>query len=89
MELTAEPIAGEVHLLFPGLFNECWLYLNGALVGYRPFPEPWWRNDYKFEWDVNVAGKLKVGRNTIALRGLNPHHFGGMFRRPLIYRAGQ
>jgi len=87
LELKADEIAGKVHLLFPGLFNECWLYVNGGLVGYRAFPEPWWRNDYKFEWDVDVAGKLKPGRNTITLRGLNPHHFGGMFRRPFLYRA--
>jgi hypothetical protein len=87
MELTAEQVAGKVHLLFPGLFNECWLYVNGEMVGYRAFPEPWWRNDYAMEWDVDLAGKLKAGKNTITLRGNNPHHFGGMFRRPFIYRA--
>jgi len=75
--------------MFPGLFNECWLYINGELVGYRAFTEPWWRNDYKFEWDVDVAGKLKAGRNAISIRGYNPHHFGGMFRRPFVYRAAQ
>lgn len=87
MELTAEQVAGKVHILFPGLFNECWLYVNGEMVGYRAFPEPWWRNDYALEWDVDLAGKLKAGKNTITLRGNNPHHFGGMFRRPFIYRA--
>ncbi len=73
--------------MFPGLFNECWVYLNGELVHHRAFSEPWWRNDYKFECDVDVSGKLKPGRNTITLRGYNPHHFGGMFRRPFLYRA--
>jgi hypothetical protein len=87
LELTAEQAAGPVHLMFPGLFNQCWLYLNGQLVAHRPFPEPWWRNDYRFSWDVEVAGKLVAGKNVITLRGHCPHHFGGMFRRPFVYRA--
>jgi len=86
LDLTAEQAAGKLNLMFPGLFNECWLYINGEIAGHRAFPEPWWRNDYKFEWNVNVAGKFKTGANTITLRGLNPHHFGGMFRRPFLYR---
>ena len=85
MDVPADKVAGKVHILFPGLFNECWLYLNGELVGYRPFPEPWWRNDYKMEWDVDMSGKLKPGQNVLTLRGYNPHHFGGMFRRPFLY----
>jgi hypothetical protein len=87
MPLTAEQISGEVRLMFPGVFNELWLYVNGELVGHRSYQEPWWRNDYKFEWDVNVSGKLKTGGNLITLRGVSPHHFGGMFRRPFFYRA--
>ena len=79
-------VAGKVNLLFPGLFNECWLYVNGDLVAHRPFEEPWWRQDYKFEWDVDVTGAIKAGRNTITLRGVAPHHFAGMFRRPFFYR---
>lgn len=87
LELTADQIAGPVHMMFPGLFNACWVYVNGELIGYRPFPEPWWRNDYKFEYDFEVSGKLKAGLNTITLRGYNPHHFGGIFRRPFLYRS--
>ncbi|HYG76467.1 MAG TPA: DUF4838 domain-containing protein [Planctomycetota bacterium] len=87
VELNAQQTEGAVHILFPGLFNECWLYVNGEMIAHRVFPEPWWRNDYKFEWDVKLAGKLKAGKNTITLRGYNPHHFGGMFRRPVLYRS--
>ena len=87
MDLNAAQVAGKTHLLFPGLFNECWLYINGELVGHRPFPAVWWGSDYKFEWDVDLTGKLKAGKNLISLRGQNPHHFGGMFRRPFLYRA--
>jgi hypothetical protein len=88
LELTAEQLQGNVHLMFPGLFNVCWLYVNGQQVAEREKYNPiWWYNDYKFEWDVDLTGKLKAGKNTIALRLDNPHHFGGMFRRPFLYRT--
>jgi hypothetical protein len=75
-----------VHLMFPGLFNEAWLYVNGSLVAHRPVREPWWRTDYRFDWDVDVGGHLRPGQNLVTLRGFNPHHFGGLFRRPFLYR---
>jgi hypothetical protein len=78
-----------VRIFFPGLFNEAWLYVNGKLVGHRSYTEPWWLSDYKFEWDVDIGRHLKPGRNVIALRGFNPHHFGGMFRRPFLYRQSE
>ena len=87
MQLEANQVEGRVRLMFPGAFNELWLYVNGELVAHREYQEPWWRNDYKFQWDVDLAGKLKPGANLISLRGFNPHHFGGLFRTPFIYRA--
>jgi hypothetical protein len=89
VELAAAQIEGKTRLMFPGLFNECWLYVNGYLVAHRPQKAMWWYNDYKFEWDVDVAGHLKPGKNSIALRLDNPHHFGGIFRRPFLYRAAE
>jgi len=86
MELTAKEAAGPLHLRFPGLFNECWLYVNGELVAEREQGKLWWLNDYRFEWDVGLAGKLRPGANTITLRCKCEHHFGGMFRRPFLYR---
>jgi len=86
IELKPEQTTGKVSVMFPGLFNECWLYVNGALVAHRNFKEPWWLADYKFEWPVDLTGHLKAGQNTIVVRGINPHHFGGMFRRPFLYR---
>jgi hypothetical protein len=84
--LPADLAKGPVHLRFPGLFNECWLYVNGYLAGHRTQNPIWWNNDYAFEWDVDLTGKLRAGTNTLAVRLYNPHHFGGMFRRPFLYR---
>ena len=86
LELTVEEVAGPLHLRFPGLFNECWLYVNGELVGHREQGKLWWRNENRFEWDLALAGKLRPGANTITLRCKCEHHFGGMFRRPFLYR---
>ncbi len=86
VELTADQARGNVHVRFPGLFNECRLYVNGQEVGYRKQGKMYWLNDYRFEWDVDLSGKLKPGTNTLALRCNCEHHFGGMFRRPFLYR---
>ncbi len=87
IELAAGEVDGNVHIRFPGMFNEAWLYVNGWLVAHRELNELWWYNDYAFEWDVDLAGRLKPGENDITVRLHNPHHFGGMFRRPFLYEA--
>ncbi len=87
IELTADQAKAAVHVRFPGLFNERWLYVNGAEVARRQANPIWWYNDYRFEWDVDLSGKLRPGANTLALRLHCPHHFGGMFRRPFLYAA--
>jgi hypothetical protein len=86
IELRSEQVKQKLHLRFPGLFNECWLYVNGYLVGHREQDPVWWNNDYKFEWDLDLTGHLFPGTNTLTLRVHNPHHFGGMFRRPFVYQ---
>ncbi|QDU94323.1 DUF4838 domain-containing protein [Lignipirellula cremea] len=86
IDLKPEQTA-DARLRFPGLFNECWLYVNGEEVAMRKQGKMWWLNDYRFEWDVDLAGKLKPGENTITLRCNIEHHFGGMFRRPFLYQA--
>ena len=85
VQLTAEQVKGKTHLRFPGLFNECWLYINGKETAYRKQGKLWWLNDYRYEWDADLTGKLKPGKNTIALRCNCEHHLGGMFRRPFLY----
>lgn len=84
-ELTDADVRGDVHVRFSGLFNDCWLYVNGHLVGHRTQKRMWWLNDYRFEWDLPLKGNLKPGRNTIVLRSHCKHHMGGMFRRPFLY----
>ncbi|MFM8471467.1 MAG: DUF4838 domain-containing protein [Limisphaerales bacterium] len=86
LDLKAADTQGKARLMFPGLFNECWLYVNGSLVAHREQKTMWWYNDYKFEWDVDVSGHLKPGKNSVTVRLHNPHHFGGIFRRPFLYR---
>lgn len=87
IDLAPAQTRGELHLMFPGLFNQAWLYVNGQLVAHRQgYREPWWKNDYRLQWDVDLTGRLRPGKNLIVLRGATPHHFGGMFRRPFIYR---
>jgi hypothetical protein len=85
--LAPEQLAGEIHLMFPGLFNEAWLWVNGRPVAHRAYREPWWSTDYRFEWDVDISAQLRAGANEIVLRGFNPHHFAGIFRRPFLYRS--
>lgn len=87
LRLNAEQTRGSPRLMFPGLFNACWLYVNGQLVASRPFPERWWLADYSFEWDVDLTSHVRPGANLFALRCRNPHHFGGMFRRPFLYQS--
>ena len=85
VDLTTAQAGGAVHVRFPGLFSECWIYVNGVEVGHRKTNPIWWYTDYRFEWDVDLGGKLTAGSNTLAVRVNNPHHFGGMFRRPFLY----
>ena len=86
LKLTASDVSRKLRLMFPGLLNEAWLYVNGNLVSHRNYKEPWWRTDYRFEWDVDISNYVHSGINEIALRGFNPHHKGGIFRRPFLYQ---
>jgi len=86
VDLTPAQANDKINIKFPGAFNSGWLYVNGDMVNYRFQNAMWWRNNYKMEWDVDLTGKVKPGKNTITLRLYNPHHFGGIFRRPFLYK---
>lgn len=85
LELSSDQLQ-DAHLMFPGIFQECWLYVNGKLVAHRVQKPMWWINDYKFHWDVDLSGQLETGTNSIVVRTVVPDHFAGMFRRPFLYR---
>ena len=85
VDLSAKQAGGPARIHFPGLFSEAWLYVNGYLVAHRPQKHMWWHNDYRFDWDVDVSGHLKPGKNDVTLRVHNTHHNGGLFRRPFLY----
>jgi Domain of unknown function (DUF4838) len=85
VDLRPDEAAAGAHIMFPGLFNDCELYVNGVQAAQRGFKEPWWLSDYRFEWDVALNDRLHQGPNSITLRCHNHHHMGGMFRRPFLY----
>ena len=85
--LSKNETEGSMRIMFPGLFNECWLYINGEIAAHRGKRPLWWYTDYRFEWDVDLTDRLKEGENDITIRAHNPHHFGGIFRRPFLYRC--
>ncbi len=84
--INADQLKDTVHVHFPGLFSEAWLYVNGYLVAHRPQNHMWWKNNYLFDWDINLSSHLQEGKNDITLRIHNTHHNGGLFRRPFLYR---
>jgi len=85
VELFPDQVAEHPHIHFPGLFNACEFYVNGREMGRRAQANLWWYEDYHFEWDVPLDAALHAGANALALRCHNPHHMGGMFRRPFLY----
>lgn len=88
IKLDAAQLTGPLHLRFPGLFNSAAIFINGAPIGQRQQPHAlWWANDYRFEWDVELTGHVKPGVNRLDIQIHIPNHFGGIFRRPFIYRA--
>ena len=89
VKLDADQIdKGPLHLRFPGLFNNAAIFINGSPIGQRQLPHAlWWANDYRNEWDVELTGHVKPGVNRLDLQLHIPNHFGGIFRRPFIYRA--
>jgi hypothetical protein len=87
LDLTEAQARGLLHVMFPGVFGACRLYVDGTEIATRAQDPLWWQNDYRFEWDVDLAGKLKAGNNMLALACGSAGHFAGIFRRPFLYEA--
>ena len=85
LRLTGPEAALPLHLAFPGLFNSSWLYVDGNLQASRNQQDLWWREDYRFLWDIDLSGKLHAGDNWICLRTRVPLHLAGIFQPPFVY----
>lgn len=86
--LNSSEASSALRVRFPGIFNDAFIYVNGQLLGQRQLPHAlWWANDYRFEWDVELSGHVKPGVNRLDLQLDIANHFGGIFRRPFIYRV--
>ena len=83
----SEPGPGEFAPPLSGLVQRSLDLRQWQQVAHREFKGVWWMNDYRFEFDADVTGKLQEGSNSLVVRLNNPHHFGGLFRRPFVYRA--
>ena len=87
VEVSAADAERDLRVHFPGLFGKAWLYVDGYLAAYRDWRPMYWHNDYRFDWDVDLGGRLAPGTRTLALRVHNEHHMGGIWRRPFLYAA--
>ena len=85
--LTPAQVAAAPHLMFPGLFNSCDLFMDGRKIAERAQKALLWHNDYRFEWDVPLTDVVSAGGHVLALRCHVPVHLGGIFRRPFLYSA--
>lgn len=77
-------VAEDCQVIFPGVFNSCWLYINGQLVDWRTERAPWWLTDYSFTWKAKSSGALHKGLNTLTIRLEMNQHPSGLFRRPFL-----
>ena len=87
LQLTADDAKARLHLMLPGVFGACRLFVDGVEVARRLQDPLWWRNDYTFQWDIDLSGQLKPGFNGLALACDSQGHFAGLFRRPFLYAA--
>jgi hypothetical protein len=67
-----------------GVINEGWVWINGEYAGHRPW-YLWWSGRKRHEMDVNVTGKVKAGKNVIAVRVWNNAEIGGLYRRGFLW----
>lgn len=81
-ELVVPP--GNWSIVFPGLFNEAWLYCDGRLLSRREQRSLWWGNDYKFQWRVDLPEFKTKSPHRFTLRVPMTVHAAGMFRRPFL-----
>jgi len=89
LEVSRSEAKKKLALVFPGIFNSSWLYINGDLIDHRQQKELWWSNDYRFLWQAEITGALKPGSNTILVRTQMKQHPSGIFRRPFLAETSE
>ena len=67
-----------------GVLNEGWVWVNGQYAGHRDW-KLWWAGREPLEMDVNISGKVKAGKNLIAIRVWNSAELGGLIRRGFVW----
>ena len=87
LDLSTAQASGKPHMMFPGLFGSCKLYLDGIEIAHRDQDPLWWKNDYWFQWDVDLSGEVRAGFNGLALACDSEGQFSGIFRRPFVYAS--
>ena len=71
---------------FGGVCGEVLVWVNGRFAGYQPYPRPWWYNQAKQNYDIEVTDALKVGgENEIVVRVRSDDNWGGIFRRVFLW----
>jgi hypothetical protein len=84
VDIPADAVNKPLHLHLGGVMNEGWVWINGNYVGHRPW-KLWWAGRAPLEMDVELTGKVKAGRNTLAIRVWNSSEPGGLIRRGFIW----
>jgi len=84
IDIPADAVSKPAKLHLGGVLNEGWVWVNGEYVGHRDW-KLWWAGRLPIEMDVNLTGKLKAGRNLIAIRVWNSNELGGLLRRGFVW----
>jgi hypothetical protein len=84
VDVPANMVNKPLKLHLGGVINEGWVWINGNYAGHREW-KLWWEGSGPLEMDVDATGKVKAGRNVIAIRVWNNAEIGGMFRRGFLW----
>ncbi len=84
VDIPPDAVNKPLKLHLGGILDEGWVWINGEYAGHQPW-KLWWAGREALEMDVDATGKLKAGRNTIAIRVWNSTDLGGLIRRGFIW----
>jgi hypothetical protein len=88
VDVPANMVNKPLKLHLGGVINEGWVWINGQYAGHRPW-YLWWAGTERLEMEVDATGKVKAGKNVIAIRVWNNAEIGGMYRRGFLWAPKQ